>query len=227
MPTPAHARLIFSGIFGDVAAPAEQWMFGLALTDLAPALQQADLVAMADAGAVAYQQVVGYLPAPVRLTRVRAVAIGDNGFTARQPFGQYLQADKAVSIAGGGGVTLTMPTQVAVAVSLQTDYPGPLGRGRFYLPGPPTGALQADGTLTNAQRDNIATRAQAFVQAINSGVATLNGSPRVAVASGGSITRGIAGAVRVVTQIKVGRRLDIQRRRAGDIKEDYGVLSIA
>jgi hypothetical protein len=227
MPAPAHGRLIWSGVFGTVAAPAEQWQMSIAFTDDGPELLEADLESIADAGVANWFQMSGGLAAPCRLTNVRAVAVSATGFTARDPFGKYLQVDAATDQPGGGGATLPHPTQVSLAVTLETGYPGPLGRGRFYLPCPTTGALDPDGTLTAATQTLFATRAQSLINEVNSDLAGLPGAPRLAVASGGSVAKGVAGAVRPIVSVRVGKRMDIQRRRAADIDEAYVVLPVA
>lgn len=67
-------------------------------------------------------------------------------------------------IGASGGVTL--PLEVATAVTLQTDHRGPSGRGRYYLPPPGTNAVQAGGTFTSNHLAKAGDGSQEWLEAI-------------------------------------------------------------
>lgn len=119
-----------------------------------------------------------------------------------------------------GGRAVTMPSQVAVAVTLDTGKPGASNRGRVYWPG--LGA----GVGPNGRQGNIDTEALAgdfagWLHDLGNAGASIF-SPGV-VASVCSTTKGTANPV---TQVRVGDRLDIQRRRADKENETYSVAVV-
>jgi hypothetical protein len=94
------------------------------------------------------------------------------------------------------------PYEVATAVSLQTDYRGPSGRGRLYLPPPSVGAFAAGGVLSPTHVAAALTGVQQFVSSIMDATNydALVVSPRRLV-------------LHTITSINVGKVPDSQRRR--------------
>lgn len=155
------------------------------------------------------------------LTNLRFAPIGDDGlYTAASQ-------DVPVDVRGLTGIASSPPNQIARKVTLLSD--GDLGRvkGGFYLPSPGLNTVDISTQLASA----------AAAEGVASAVATMlhdiedNGPSdlftwRVVIASAGR--HNADGTVRRpptlhdVTQVSVGRRLDVQRRRANKISEVRG-----
>lgn len=233
MPAPAHLRITYSGVFGSVAAPAEIWSFGLSCgtgntTEPDPFLIKADLALKLQQLEDAYLDLIAGIDSTTILTRTRLASVNSSGKTPREPSGAYIQADKTSAIAGLA--TKTMPPQIALTTSLESNFAGPSGRGRYYLPGPLTGSIEAAGTITEAARDAHASRALSFLNKVNTAMTNGVGQPaygRLVIASGGSATKGLLPALYPVVRVGVGRALDTMRSRRGELLEakEFSVLA--
>jgi hypothetical protein len=215
---PEHVDIIFSGVFGTIAAPYEIWSFGVAagFNTSAPVV---DLAALALAARAAWINNVSPQVNPqARLTRVRAVLVDDQGHYKAEASGAYALADQSADSPGVGTLSQMPPTQVALAISLASVTPGAVGRGRFYLPGPDLGILTAD-QITVGRRDAVTTAMKAFLDSINTTVRGQGGSG-VVVASRGSVKNGIPGGLRPVVRVGVGRVADTMRSRRNAVPED-------
>jgi microcompartment protein CcmK/EutM len=127
--------------------------------------------------------------------------------------GAFVQGDANVATIAAG-VYNAKPFQVALAISLRTARAGPGGRGRFYIPVPAGDTVGADGLMSLAEVTGHRDRAKGFLDQVNAD-SVAAGFGRLVVASGGSITRGVAPALSDVTQVAVGRVFDtIQSRRS-------------
>lgn len=121
------------------------------------------------------------------------------------------------------GSNLTpMPGSVALCVSLLSGRPGASYRGRLYLPAFSAG-LGANGRLTNPVPNDVATEAAAFIKSVSDGLplgvgSTLNNAPAVVSSKGHTIR---------VASVRVGNRLDSQRRRTESEKEAYSSAAVA
>ncbi len=158
----------------------------------------------------------------VALTEVKASYVLANGLVARDASGAFVQGVTAANV--GAVQDTTYPSQVSLAVSLTTAFDGAVGRGRFYIPGPGTKVLvrgQMEANVTTI----ISNAARAFINAVNAAAAPLSYGP-VAVASRGSITKGLPPALRTVTGVRVGSRLDTIRSRANALDEAYVAQAI-
>jgi hypothetical protein len=153
----------------------------------------------------------------VALTEVKTSFVKADGLVARDASGAFVQGVTATDV--GAVQDSTYPSQVALAVSLSTAFDGAVGRGRFYLPGPGTKVL-VRGQMTANVVAGITSAARAFINAVNAAAAPLSYGP-VAIASAGSVTKGLAPALRTVTAVRVGSRLDVIRSRANDLDEAY------
>lgn len=225
MPAPQHMRLIFSGTFGAPETATEDWQFGLSAEPVAVANPATDLTPYTDAAAAFWDAIKGLCSQAVYVTNIRAAIVGPDGKYTRTADGQYVMKDVASAARGGGAAALAFPSQVSLAVTLESDYPGPHGRGRFYLPGP-GGTLDASGRLPVATRDSYLTTLQTGLGTLET---TLNGTApftQLVVASGGSVTRGIAPGLHPVARVGLGLRMDVQRRRAADIPEERVALPV-
>ncbi len=221
MVAPAHLSLTWSGTLGDPLAPPEIWSFGLNASDTGFNTEAA-LLALTDALQLAWVDEVGpVVGQEVRLTRVRAAAVGADGLVRRDPAGAYIQKDN-VTRAGGTAAQTGMNFAVSLAISTVTAFPGATGRGRFYLPLPAFGSM-SNGVLQVAQRDNILTRMRAFLVRVNAAL-TNQGHGPVVIASGGSIVKGIPPGLRPVTAVRVGLVPDTMRSRRNALAENYATL---
>ena len=133
---------------------------------------------------------------------------------------QFAAASHAL-FAGGGmpgtGTGDSLPSQNALAISLSAgvrpnDTPF---RGRFYLPAMAADVIGPDGTMDTLVRDNVASKVAAFIQELaNAGHTPIVWS---------RVTEGLFG---VVTQIRVGNKMDTIRRRRNQLPEAYAETSI-
>lgn len=226
MPPPSHYRLQYSGVLGSVAVPLEEWSVNLSLgTPGDPFMTQPNLKTLAEQLAPHWgTHVAPKLAANAVMTRCRVASVNGFGLTPRDVSGAYIQGDAPASTPGVS--TPTLPFQVSLAISLHSDASGPTGRGRFYLPSPVLGPI-TDGLFSAANRDGIMANMKAFLDAINGTLAAGAYGLSVVIASGGSPTKGLQPALHPVRQISVGRRPDIQRRRAGSLPESRTYSSLA
>lgn len=115
-------------------------------------------------------------------------------------------ASGGTAYAGGAG-TGALPPQIAICVSLNTEFLVRTGRGRFYLPAPVTGTITATGRLVPA---NVATVVAAWRSAFDAMI-TAGGTPVVY-----SRKLRVAGAV---VAINVGDVMDTMRTRRDKLFE--------
>lgn len=111
-------------------------------------------------------------------------------------------------------------SQTCVCISLLSNLPGASNRGRFYWP-----ALNADldntGRIVNGARDALVNEVAGWVADVgNSGDGFL-------VKMIPSIVSTTKGTARAIQSVRVGNRLDVQRRRADGQKESYGSALVA
>lgn len=143
------------------------------------------------------------------LSFVKLNVIDTNGKYAEQVTHEQILAD----FAGTGAGTNYPANQVALAVSLLTQYTrGPAHRGRFYLP-LPVAVPGADGLVSTSAATNMKTALTTWVTAMNAA----DSSWKLAVFS----RKASGPAHNLVTGVAVGRVLDTQRRRRNALKENY------
>lgn len=227
MPAPQHIRMIWEGVFGSPSLPEETWQFGLSAPPLA--LDDADTTPYAEHQAemlTFWNNVRQLLVTSVVLTNTRVALVGPDGRYTRTQSGRYAMSDTARNSPGASANTGRYPSQVALAVSLQSDLPGPTGRGRFYLPGP--NQLVDPFRMTTAVRDTTLTALRTALDGLDGAlkVITPGTGLGLVIASGGSAVQGVAPGLRQVTSVGLGRRLDIQRRRGDDMDEDKAFLAL-
>lgn len=217
MVRPAHTLVEFSGVFGAVISPIEEWSFGLRCSGT---VLPENLATVALACETAYGE---YFPPVMRqdvtLTRTRVANIKGQdsddvaGRIARNADGSYQLADEAGSITGSGTSGATLPTHVALAVSLTTARAGATGRGRIFVPFPSV-ALSTSRLVETADAQGLATRFRDFVTTINA-IGILG--PVSVVSSKGYATP--------VNGVRVGRVPDTQRSRRNRRDEGYASAS--
>jgi hypothetical protein len=158
----------------------------------------------------------------VALTEVKASFVGDDGLVFRDADGGFVQGVAPANTRGTQ--TPVYPSQVSLAVTLDTAFKGAVGRGRYYVPGIGQQVL-TKGVLTDAASAGIAGQMANFVRDVNA-AAVAEGVGPVVIASGGSVVKSQAPALRPVTGIRVGSRLDVIRSRANALDERYAVVAL-
>lgn len=229
MPAPRHYDVLFTGTLGVEASPAEVWSFGLSV-DAPDTLTTADLDAIANdlvtaptgGSPTAWSQIASSIQQTAILRRVRVVSIANDGKYERDASGAYIMGERKV-LNYGASAEAPKPWQISLAVTLHTAVPGATGRGRFYLP-MPTGSIGDDGLMTAAAADTHRTNAVALMDNILGSFRAITPSADIVVASAGSALRGIPARLNKVNGVSVGRRFDVQRRRAGSLSEKRGMI---
>lgn len=152
------------------------------------------------------------------LKLVKLAPINPNGTYAGPP------KEAAVSVAGGSVGEFLYPLQMSRKVTFETD--GDLARvkGGFYLPGCTSNQFNSltdlyDASETSDVRDSTAT----FIGDLNDAPGWDDtGGQKVVVASQGRYRNGVQTVPPTnweVKRVNVGRRIDVQRRRANKISE--------
>lgn len=210
-PKPAHLRCTWSGVFGTISGPIEEWSFSLSLPVDATVdgFSDAQIDALAGGMRTAYvTNLTPRMPTDVILTECRIASVDGTGKVRLRPDGSYRQGINVVP-SSGGDVIRAMPLQTALCVSLTTARPGPTGKGRFFLPWPSLGIDPASKVLTEAVATLMLDAAAGFVVDVNRITAG-----KVSVVS-------TKGYVSEVIGVRVGRVPDTMRSRRGDLVEGY------
>lgn len=199
--------------WGGTLPGGEIWSCGLRMARINNGWADRDPEGMLNgvAGAVeAFHSSPGTLISPrAVLTHTKLNTIGVDGHYALPETFEFLHAN----LMGGGPVQQTPANQVALAVSLLTDYSrGPAHSGRFYLPLPAV-SIGSDGRLADGERATVKTAADQFIAALNG----LSNKYAVAIHS----RKFGAPAIRPVTHTAVGKVPDTQRRRRNKLVEAY------
>lgn len=213
-----HLRVIVSGRLGPDVGGTEEFVWSYACDPTAGAF-----ITKPELESVAAQL---WLPTVVfmassctehaRIDNIRIAAIGETGRVDRDVSGAFVQGDSPNAPERFGSQRV-YPFQVALVVSLKTTFDGAQGRGRFYLPAPKW-RVNVDGRISAADAQTTADAAATYFNTIRStsfGGGRLNPS----VASGGSVTKGIAPALRHITSVEVGTVLDTMRSRRAQLEE--------
>ena len=221
MGKPDHTRISMIGVFAGTAdATLEEWNWNLNAQPMG-FQDPEDLAAAATTISAAYAtHLNSFYRSAIRLTRVRVAQLDDQGRVYQTTEGAYRQGDDDTLRVGTSSSSLVYPTQSAVAVSLGTERAGPSGKGRCFLPAPAIALGSSDFRLPTTNVDTLAQAMADFVVSCSGALATINTSPAlVSVVSS-------KGFVSPVTKVRVGRVLDTQRRRRGDMVEDYREVAI-
>lgn len=202
-----HMLLAFGGtLYGD-----EQWSTSLrcfpgfgdggGFGSGTPLIPSPNMQTVADEVA-AWWLSIGFIGRAAKLGWVKWNAIGTNG-RYREATTDLVEYDPEVTTSGSA--TPVYPPQISLVVTLETGITrGLAGRGRMFLPAP-TLPIGTNGTLTEANSTEVATKVAALLSALNEDV---EGGRRVGVFSN---TR--EGAARVVTGVSVGTVYDTMRSR--------------
>lgn len=156
------------------------------------------------------------------MKRVTLAAIGEDGRYAAAP------AEAAVNVAGGRQSVAQgahpFPHQVARKITLETDVDLGRVKGGWYQPRPTTEGWAEDTNLWDAGvTATVRDRVKTFLDDLQNAPGLDANSFRVVIASQGRHNKD--GSVRLgptnanVERVNVGRRVDIQRRRANKLSE--------
>jgi hypothetical protein len=133
MPKPAHAKVTFSGVFGQPTAPLEIWSFSLTFRDLPD--HGGTTQALADKASYLFgASVLPVMGSNTALTKTRVAFLGDGAHVNRDQNGTLDQADNLTIRVGTLGGTQYMPIQTALVVSFSSLRQDATGKGRCYLP---------------------------------------------------------------------------------------------
>lgn len=158
------------------------------------------------------------------LTDVRIYDIGTDGRMVGNPIVELLTSSTERV---GNLDSVIYPPQVALVVTTVAPNRGPARYGRFYVPGPGM-LLSSDSRLNVERRDQVAAAARTFLNGIRDSY-QLAGSPdtvdinpiNVSTLGGNG-----AGTTQNISEVRVGRVMDTQRRRRANMDEDYGALAL-
>ena len=144
-------------------------------------------------------------------------------FNGIGPDGRYLSQERTVfrdfaqPKAGQATADTALPPQCAVVATLRTGAQrGLAAKGRIYLPSISKGNLGAGGYMSDGARDNVESAVATLLTNLNNwpGLDAASDPGDVVVASKVGV-----GAMRKVTGVSVGRRLDVQRSRGNKLQE--------
>lgn len=214
MPVPAHVKTTFTGVFGNITSPVEQWSFSINTAD-GVFVNQVDRENVAEAIADAWGLRMAVLHPPhVHLTRVRVAQVAAGGLVSKTVDGAYQQGDWEGD-KQGSGVSQVLPIQTAVVVSLGSNRSGPSGKGRFFLPAPSASIGSSDFRMTQEATDLILARSVALLGDIDGILGSSTGG------SGAPVIVSTKGFVSPVTNVRVGRVMDTMRSRRSSQLEGY------
>lgn len=194
--------------------PGEIWScsWNIAQNFEGPVEQPTDLTPYVTALSTWHQAADTQLSGPGRLDMVKVNLIGTDGLYVNDDT-QFVEVVPGVPTTN---VSLFAPAQCTVCVSLTTNKSRGLAHGgRFYppvcLPG-----LGADGRITSANAQKIASSAATLISDLNA-----IGPGDVSIMSNVG-----AGAREPVRGVRVGRVVDTQRRRRNALPEEYVVSAV-
>jgi hypothetical protein len=209
-------------VHGTSYSPDQTWSFGLKfngpgndfpITGVDKLNSWRDAVRALNSGAVIPTSLARLMGPGFKMSGIRCSALGADGKETEVSTYEF-----ANPIPGLGSAS--MPGQVALVVSLLTGRPGASYRGRVYLP---AGAAQVSvqGRIGTDVAGTIATDFAQWIRDVETAGASILDPQLSAVVY--SQVKGVANAI---TEVKVGTRLDIQRRRADKEKDSYSVAPV-
>lgn len=213
-----HYLLTVKGTRASQSA-TDEWQFGLRISE-STAFTPANFEdALTDArGDVetwwgAIRQLYG---AATKVTSCKFARIGTDGLY--EPQDRVSEQDITVALQPGTSASPNLPGQIATVITLLTNTTrGLASKGRIFLPALSTASVNTDGSIFGPHVETIADATVTLLNNLNNwpGGDTGQQFGRVIVAS-----KVGAGEERDVTGIRVGRRFDVQRRRAEKFPEN-------
>lgn len=230
MVAPVHHRITFHGTFGPPATAVEKWSFGVSIGGLVDQ-DKAELDTLAADLLTRYTALQPIMTNAVYFTGIKVALRSPSAgrlVTPRDQNGAYIQGEyihtAAQQYQGQGAVA--QPFHNALAITMQSLASGASGRGRFYLPCPNVAVAMNDGLINTAAQTTVVTAARDFLVGVQSECRERSVGADLVVASGGSVAKGLPGALHRINQVKVGRVIDVQTRRTNDQTEAYVTLPV-
>jgi len=216
-------RVVKVTLSGDMFGGAEEWStgfhMGLENSD-APAITEQGIADVAEAWATFFRDVNAGISNRYSFKMCKMAMINNDGKTVPDS-AQYYSPQTAV--VGGGGPAMN-PPQIALVATLANSLPRGLAtKGRMFLPGV-NFAIDDSGHIPSIYTDNVATALQTFFNTIFQDADT-PGNPVLASTGRGLLQTD--GAIRNVTQIRIGNVFDTQRRRRNALSETYKTLPVS
>lgn len=208
MPGQVHHRVVMSGTIGPVATPFEIWSASLSVDGGDFGLDQVQRNAVRNACQQWFGRPATQISSYVNLREVAFHLIDAAGK-------QIGETDRQPAAQSGTGGSLSLPTQVALRVSLGSGLRGRSQKGGFYVPVP---AVEMSATTGQISADAANLLLGSTVTLIND----INNIPGAFVCIGSSVSGNVP-----VSLVRVGRRLDTIRRRANAIPEGYVAATVA
>lgn len=206
-----HVKVQWGGSIYDATvggSPIEVWSCTLSLEEATGGEVSGKEAAVADRIAAYHGSIDTGVNARCALEYVKVNRVGPNGRYVSE-FTTSLMRDVR------GGLGSLLPIQTALRVTLDNASRNPRARGGWYVP------CYSRGPATD-YRIPIGNAAESLASAATlvNGLNALAGL-RVCVASG------IAASNTAVTRIRVGRRTDVMRSRANNLREEYQAVVVA
>lgn len=210
MAYPGHSLFVMGGTL-DGGADAEIWQIGIRGRFLPGSNggEAAYLNGINDNLAQWFSSAQNHIRVDAKLTYIKLNAIAPNG--------DYLHPNDPHTRAmnSSGGQAPNIPPFLCVATSFKTDSPTKYAlNGRIYLPNTPANTVQYS-RIGNSDRADIAAAGVRLILLLRND----DNSD-----SQGEFTAGVVsshGADAVVTRVRVGDVLDVQRRRKNQLRESY------
>lgn len=197
------------------------WTLEMGVNDLDPGDWLNDQLAPA---LVALFSTAGLFTQTVVAQTIKVYPIGADGRTSpAAPFSTGTPCTltfKSESVCDGAAAAPMLPPQTALVASLRTPQVGPSGRGRIFLPGPPSSANGTSGQVLDTQRNNYAAAVATFLESC-----TLNNGTK-AIPAVVPRAQSAPSVYAVINNVRVGNRWDTQRRRRRSLVETFANVEV-
>lgn len=216
-------RVVKVTLSGTMFSGQEIWSTGFHLgyeNQEADAITPQGVADVAGAFSTFFTTTTSQIQSNYQFSMCKMAMIGVDGKTIPDS-AEYYSLPTAVN---GGYSGPAFPPQIALVATLANSLPRGLAtKGRMFLPGV-TVSPDATGHIASNVITNIATNLQTFFNTVYND-ADLPGNP-VLMSTGNSLQLR-PGAVRNVTQIRIGNVFDTQRRRRNALAEQYTTKPVA
>jgi len=215
-----HLKVVFGGVLGETASAPQGWSISTRWNLVgggydARSQDTMDSIAASVEDAATTFFTSNVFTDQVWWTYCKAYSIESNGGSADNPIGVFNVDDPDAGSAGA-----EKPFQVSWVVSLDATGRGSGKAGRFFLPCPAP-AVERDGTVLVASAIASLALVKDFLDDVDSAIggSDLAEDVQLVIASGKG-----TGTLHPVTELRLGRILDTQRRRRDKGVEDYQTL---
>jgi len=157
------------------------------------------------------------IPAHCFTDQVKANPVGSDGKVIGENFCLAVSSPAVDGTLGGN----LLPLQNTVVASWGTRVLGAKGRGRIYTPGVTTNSLTADGDLTSTAYGNQLANNIALLEGIAFNGPLITDFSILPIVTGKPYTN-----YGVIRTVRVGSRVDTQRRRRRQLTESYDSGSV-